>query len=115
MELEALAADTHKFESRYTDSLVGPLPSARDRYRERSPVNHAASINAPVLLFQGLEDRIVPPNQAIAMRDALIARKVPVIYEAFEGEGHGFRKAATIVRVLERELEFYRDVFGLRA
>ena len=85
------------------------------RYRERSPVNHGATIDVPVLLFQGLDDRVVPPNQAIAMRDALTARSVPVIYEAFEGEGHGFRKAETIVRVLERELEFYRDVFGLTA
>ncbi|MGA2396160.1 MAG: prolyl oligopeptidase family serine peptidase, partial [Candidatus Lustribacter sp.] len=115
MELEALAADTHKFESRYMDSLVGPLPAARERYRERSPVTHADRINVPVLLFQGLDDRIVPASQAIAMRDALTARNVPVIYEDFAGEGHGFRKAETIVRVLERELEFYRDVFGLRA
>jgi dipeptidyl aminopeptidase/acylaminoacyl peptidase len=115
MELEALAADTHKFEARYTDGLVGPLPATRDRYRERSPVNHVATIDVPVLLFQGLEDRVVPPNQATAMRDALIARNVPVVYEAFEGEGHGFRKAETIVRVLERELQFYRDVFGLTA
>ncbi|HEV8021336.1 MAG TPA: prolyl oligopeptidase family serine peptidase [Candidatus Lustribacter sp.] len=115
MELEMLAADTHKFEARYTDGLVGPLPATRERYRERSPVNHIATIDAPVLLFQGLDDRVVPPSQAAAMRDALAARGIPVIYEAFEGEGHGFRKAATIARVLERELEFYRDVFGLTA
>ncbi len=115
MELEALAADTHKFEARYTDGLVGPLPQTLERYRERSPVNHVATIDVPVLLFQGLDDRVVPPNQATAMRDALIARNVPVVYEAFEGEGHGFRKAETIVRVLERELQFYRDVFGLTA
>lgn len=115
MELEALAADTHKFEARYMDGLVGPLPAARERYRERSPVTHAGEIDVPVLIFQGLDDRIVPPNQAEAMRDALTARNVPVIYEAFAGEGHGFRRAETIVRVLERELEFYRDVFGLQA
>jgi len=115
MELEALAADTHKFEAHYTDGLVGPLPQMRARYRDRSPVNHVATINVPVLLFQGLEDRVVPPNQATGMRDALIANNVPVVYEAFDGEGHGFRKAATIVRVLERELQFYRDVFGLTA
>jgi dipeptidyl aminopeptidase/acylaminoacyl peptidase len=115
MELEALAADTHKFEARYTDGLVGPLPEARERYRDRSPVSHVATINVPVLLFQGLEDHVVPPNQAMAMRDALIARNVPVVYEAFAGEGHGFRKAETIVRVLDRELQFYRDVFGLTA
>lgn len=115
MELESLAADTHKFESRYIDGLVGPLPEARDRYRERSPVNHVDTMQVPVILFQGLDDRIVPPNQALAMRDALAARGVPVVYEAFEGEGHGFRKAETIERVYERELEFYRDVFGLSA
>ena len=115
MELESLAADTHKFEARYTDGLIGPLPETRERYRERSPINHVATIDVPVILFQGLEDRVVPPDQATAMRDALQARNVPVVYEAFEGEGHGFRKAETIVRVLERELRFYRDVFGLTA
>jgi dipeptidyl aminopeptidase/acylaminoacyl peptidase len=115
MELEALAGDTHKFEARYTDGLVGPLPAMRERYRERSPVNHAATIDIPVILFQGLDDHVVPPSQAIAMRDALAARNVPVIYEAFAGEGHGFRKAETIRRVYEAELAFYLDVFGLTA
>ena len=115
MELEALAADTHKFEARYTDGLIGPLPAARERYRERSPINHVGTIDVPVLLFQGLEDHVVPPSQATAMRDALRARNIPVVYEAFEGEGHGFRKAETIARVHERELAFYRDVFGLTA
>ena len=115
MELGALAADTHKFEARYTDGLIGPLPATRERYRDRSPVNHVTTIGVPVLLFQGLEDHVVPPDQATAMRDALLARNVPVVYEAFEGEGHGFRKAETIVRVLERELQFYHDVFGLTA
>jgi dipeptidyl aminopeptidase/acylaminoacyl peptidase len=113
MELEALAAETHKFESHYTDGLIGPLPEMRARYRERSPVNHAGTIDVPVLLFQGLDDRVVPPDQALAMRDALLARGVPVIYVPFEGEGHGFRKAETMKRVLEMELAFYRDVFGL--
>jgi dipeptidyl aminopeptidase/acylaminoacyl peptidase len=113
MELEALAADTHKFESRYTDWLVGPLPATRERYRERSPLTHAGAIAAPVILFQGLDDRVVPPGQAIAMRDALIARGIPVTYVAFEGEGHGFRKAETMQRVLADELAFYRDAFGL--
>jgi dipeptidyl aminopeptidase/acylaminoacyl peptidase len=113
MELEALAADTHKFEARYTDGLIGPLPATRERYRARSPVNHAGTIDVPVILFQGLEDRVVPPSQSIAMRDALKARGVPVIYQTFEGEGHGFRKAETMQRVLEMELAFYRDVFGL--
>ena len=115
MELEALAADTHKFEARYADGLVGPLPETRARYVERSPISHVATINVPIILFQGLEDRVVPPNQATAMRDALLARGIPVVYEAFEGEAHGFRKAETIRRVSERELAFYRDVFGLTA
>jgi dipeptidyl aminopeptidase/acylaminoacyl peptidase len=115
MELESLAADTHKFESRYTDGLVGPLPAMRERYRERSPLTHAGAIDAPVILFQGLDDRVVPPSQATAMRDALAARNVPVSYEAFAGEGHGFRKAETIERVLASELAFYRDAFGLTA
>jgi dipeptidyl aminopeptidase/acylaminoacyl peptidase len=113
MELETLAADTHKFESRYTDWLVGPLPAARERYHERSPLTHAGAIAAPVILFQGLDDRVVPPGQAVAMRDALLARGIPVTYVAFEGEGHGFRKAETMQRVLADELAFYRDAFGL--
>jgi dienelactone hydrolase len=115
MELEALAADTHKFEARYTDGLIGPLPETRQRYIDRSPVNHVATIDAPVILFQGLDDRVVPPNQATAMRDALTARGVRVVYQAFEGEGHGFRKSDTIRTVMEMELAFYRDVFGLTA
>ena len=115
MELEALAGETHKFEARYTDRLVGPLPETRERYRERSPVTHVATIDAPVMLFQGLEDRVVPPSQAIAMRDALAARGVIVEYEAFAGEGHGFRQAETIRRVYERELAFYLDAFGITA
>jgi dipeptidyl aminopeptidase/acylaminoacyl peptidase len=78
-------------------------------------VNHCATIDVPVILFAGLDDRVVPPNQATAMRDALAARGVPVVYEAFAGEGHGFRKAETNRRVIERELAFYRDVFGLTA
>jgi dipeptidyl aminopeptidase/acylaminoacyl peptidase len=115
MELEALAGDTHKFEARYLDRLVGPLPATRERYRERSPVNQVHTIDVPVILFQGLDDHVVPPSQAVAMRDALTARGVPVIYETFAGEGHGFRKAETIQRVYEAELAFYRDAFGLTA
>jgi dipeptidyl aminopeptidase/acylaminoacyl peptidase len=115
MELESLAGETHKFEARYTDRLVGPLPEARERYRERSPVTHVATIDVPVILFQGLEDRVVPPSQAIAMRDALAARGVTVEYEAFAGEGHGFRQAETIRRVHERELAFYLGAFGITA
>jgi len=112
MDLTALAAETHKFEARYTDGLVGPLPAAADRYRERSPIEHTETIHVPVLLLQGLDDHVVPPDQATSMRDALLARGVSVTYEAFAGEGHGFRQAATIRRALELELAFYRDVFG---
>ena len=113
MELETLAAETHKFEARYTDGLVGPLPATRQRYIDRSPVTHAGTIDVPVMLFQGLDDRTVPPSQAVVMRDALLARGVPVTYRAFAGEGHGFRKPETIRTVLETELAFYRDVFGI--
>ena len=113
MELETLAAETHKFEARYVDGLIGPLPEALERYRDRSPVNHVATLDVPVLLFHGLDDRAVPPSQSLRMHDALAARGVRVIYQTFAGEGHGFRKAETIRRVLEMELAFYRDVFGL--
>jgi dipeptidyl aminopeptidase/acylaminoacyl peptidase len=113
MDLTALAAETHKFEARYTDGLVGPLPAAAARYRERSPIAHTATIDVPILLLQGLDDRVVPPDQATSMRDALLARGVRVTYEAFAGEGHGFRRAETIRRVLDLELDFYRDVFDL--
>ena len=112
-DLLALVDAPHKFEARYTDGLVGPLPAAEQRYRDRSPIAHAAAIETPVLLLQGLDDRVVPPGQATAMRDALARAGVPVIYEAFAGESHGFRQAATIRRALELELDFYRDVFGL--
>jgi dipeptidyl aminopeptidase/acylaminoacyl peptidase len=113
MDLMTLAADdTHKFELRYLDSLIGPLPAAAERYRERSPIQQVATIDAPVLILQGLDDRVVPPIQATSMRDALRARGVPVVYEAFAGEGHGFRTAATIMRAYELELAFYRDVLA---
>jgi dipeptidyl aminopeptidase/acylaminoacyl peptidase len=113
MDLTALAAETHKFEARYTDGLIGPLPEAEEIYRERSPIAHTATIDVPVLLLQGLDDRVVPPDQATSMRDALLARGVRVVYEAFAGEGHGFRQAETVRRVLDLELDFYRDVMQL--
>ena len=97
-DLEALARDTHKFESRYLDRLVGPWPEARDLYRARSPIHHADRLSCPVIFFQGLDDRVVPPNQAEAMVAALRAKGLPVAYLAFPGEGHGFRKAETIGR-----------------
>jgi dipeptidyl aminopeptidase/acylaminoacyl peptidase len=110
--LEALARDTHKFESRYLDSLIGPYPERRDLYVERSPIHFTDRLNCPIIFFQGLEDKVVPPNQAEKMVEALHAKKVPVAYLTFESEQHGFRKAENIKRVLEAELYFYSKVFG---
>jgi len=111
-DLEAMAAETHKFESRYLDHMVGPYPAWAELYRERSPIHHVDRLGAPVIFLQGLEDRVVPPNQAETMVAALRARGVPVAYLAFEGEGHGFRRAETIIRAREAELYFYARVFG---
>jgi dipeptidyl aminopeptidase/acylaminoacyl peptidase len=111
-DLMALAKDTHKFESRYLDRLIGPLPDAEALYAERSPLYHAESLNCPVIFFQGLDDKVVPPNQAKAMVAALEAKDIPVAYVHFEGEGHGFRKAENIIRALEAELSFYAQIFG---
>jgi len=111
-ELESLAADTHKFESRYLDRMVGPYPEDREIYRARSPIHHVAGLSAPVIFFQGLEDRVVPPSQAEKMVEALRAKGLPVAYVAFEGEQHGFRQAANIKRALEAELYFYARIFG---
>jgi dipeptidyl aminopeptidase/acylaminoacyl peptidase len=111
-DAETLAADTHKFESRYLDRLIGPYPETRDLYRERSPIHFADRMRAPVILFQGLEDEVVPPDQAETMVAALKENGVPHAYLAFEGEQHGFRKAETVIRCLEAELSFYAQVFG---
>src|SRR5439155_1523085 len=111
-DLETMVRDTHKFESRYLDRLVGPYPEAIDVYRERSPVHHVERISTPVIMFQGMEDAVVPPNQAEDMARALRARGVPFAYLAFEGEQHGFRKAETNRRCLEAELYFYSRVLG---
>lgn len=110
-DLEALAADTHKFESRYLDGLVGPYPAARETYVERSPIHHVADFHTPLIVLQGAEDAIVPPNQSEAIVNALRERKVPVAYLLFEGEQHGFRKAENITRALDAELSFYSQVF----
>lgn len=111
-DLEALAKDTHKFESRYLDRLIGPYPERRDLYVERSPIHFTDRLSCPMILFQGLEDKVVPPNQAEKMLEAARAKKLPVAYLPFEGEQHGFRKAENIKRVLEAELYFYSKVFG---
>ncbi len=111
-DLQALARDTHKFESRYLDRLIGKWPEDRAVYEARSPLRHADGLNCPVIFFQGSEDKVVPPNQAEAMVAALRDKGIPVAYVAFEGEGHGFRQAANICRALEGELAFYGRVFG---
>ena len=112
-DLAALARDTHKFESRYLDRLVGPYPERADLYRERSPLEARDRFSCPVIFFQGDEDRIVPPNQAEAMVEALRAKGVRVDYHLFAGEQHGFRRAENIVGALEAELHFYREVLAI--
>ena len=111
-DLEALARDTHKFESRYLYQLVGSWPEDRDTYTARSPIQHTDRLSCPVIFFQGLEDKVVPPNQAEAMVAALRSKGIPVAYVPFEDEGHGFRQADNIRRALEGELSFYAQVFG---
>ena len=111
-ELEALARDTHKFESRYLDWLIGPYPQTKARYVARSPIHHVDQLSCPVIFFQGLEDKVVPPNQAQMMVDALDRKGLPVAYLAFEGEQHGFRLADTVRRTLDAELYFYGRIFG---
>ena len=111
-DIHELLAVTHKFESRYFDSMLGPLPAAADRYTDRSPITHIARCRTPLLVMQGLEDAVVPPAQAEAVVAALAAHGVPHAYLAFEGEQHGFRRAENQVRAMEAELAFYGAVFG---
>jgi dipeptidyl aminopeptidase/acylaminoacyl peptidase len=111
-DAEALAEDTHKFESRYLDRLIGPYPEQAELYRERSPIHHVEQLQVPVILLQGLEDKVVPPNQAETMAAALERNGVPYAYLAFAGEQHGFRKAETNIRCLESELFFYGRIMG---
>ena len=110
-DLEALAKDTHKFESRYLDRLIGPYPERHDLYRERSPIHFTDRLSCPLILFQGLEDEVVPPHQAEAMFEAVRRKGLPVAYVPFEGEQHGFRKAENIKRALDGELYFYSRIF----
>ena len=111
-ELEALMRDTHKFESRYLDTLIGAFPQHQERYKERSAINHIDGISAPMIVMQGLDDEIVPPNQAELLVNALREKGLPVAYLTFAGERHGFRKADSIRRALDAELYFYSQVFG---
>lgn len=111
-DLEALARDTHKFESRYLDRLVGAYPEMKELYVQRSPINFAENLACPVIFLQGLEDKVVPPNQAETMIDILRNKGLPVAYVPFPEEQHGFRNAENIKRALEAELYFYSRVFG---
>ncbi|HEX8089441.1 MAG TPA: prolyl oligopeptidase family serine peptidase [Blastocatellia bacterium] len=114
-DLEVLEKDCHKFESRYNNSLIGPYPQRQDLYRMRSPIHFTDNLSCPIILFQGLEDKVVPPNQAEMMFDAARAKGLPVAYIPFEGEQHGFRRAENIKRSLDAELYFYSKVFGFDA
>jgi dipeptidyl aminopeptidase/acylaminoacyl peptidase len=111
-DVEALANETHKFESRYLERLIGPYPERVDLYRERSPIHYAERLSCPVIFFQGLEDEVVPKEQAETMFAALREKGLPVAYIPFEGEQHGFRRAENIRRALDGELYFYSRVFG---
>ena len=111
-DLEVLARDTHKFESRYMDRLVGPYPAMQATYRARSPIHAVDKLNCALILLQGLDDKVVPPNQSEMMAAAVRKKGLPVAYVTFVGEQHGFRKAENIVRALESELYFYGKVFG---
>ncbi len=111
-DLTTLVRDTHKFESRYCDGLVGPYPQAAELYEQRSPIHHVDRLSSPMILLQGTEDHVVPPSQAKAMAAALEAKGLPVTLVLYEGEGHGFRKAENIIDALESELAFYAGVFG---
>ena len=111
-DLEVFHNDTHKFESMYDQTLIGRWPEDRHIYRERSAIHFVDRITAPIILFQGLEDKVVPPNQAKLIVDAMRKKDLPVAYIAFEGEQHGFRIAKNIKRTLEAELYFYSRIFG---
>ncbi len=113
-DLEALATDTHKFESRYLDGLIGPYPEKKDIYQQRSPINFSERLSCSVIFFQGLEDKIVPPNQAEKMVDVLKQKGLPVAYVAFAGEQHGFRRSENIKRALDGEFYFYSRVFEFK-
>jgi dipeptidyl aminopeptidase/acylaminoacyl peptidase len=111
-DLETFDTQTHKFEAKYTGTLVGPYPEAKQLYHDRSPLNFTERISRPLLILQGAEDRIVPPAQAEQIVDALWEKRLPHAYLLFPGEDHGFRAAENIIRSFEAELSFYGQVFG---
>jgi dipeptidyl aminopeptidase/acylaminoacyl peptidase len=112
-DLKGLDQDSHKFESHYNEYLIAPQPQAEALYQARSPINHTDKLSRPMIFFQGLDDKVVPPQQSEMMVEALKKRGIPVEYVPLEGEGHGFRKAENIIRTLEAELDFYQNIFGL--
>jgi dipeptidyl aminopeptidase/acylaminoacyl peptidase len=112
-DLTILAEETHKFESRYLDQVIGPYPELDHVYQERSPINHLDNFKAPLIILQGLEDKVVPSNQAELIFEALKTKGVPTAYVSFEGEGHGFRKAENIVHAIQAELYFYSKVLNM--
>jgi dipeptidyl aminopeptidase/acylaminoacyl peptidase len=111
-DLRGLAAQTHDFESRYLDGLIGPLPESRELYDARAPLSHVDDLSCPVLLLQGLDDPVVPPEQAELFRDAMVRKGIPHAYRPYEGESHGFRRSETVIDSLESELSFYGQVMG---
>ena len=111
-ELTMLATDTHDFESRYLDSMIGPYPQRKDLYLDRSPLTHAEKLNTPLIIFQGTEDKVVPPSQSEAFRDVCIRKGITYKYFAFEGEGHGFVKSESIITSLEESLLFFGNAGG---
>ena len=111
-DLETLAKDSHKFEARYLDSLVGPYPADRSRYFDRSPINHLDQLSAPILLLQGTEDAVVPPSQTEMLADSARHKQLPVALIMFEGEGHGFRRGETIKAAIEAQIYFLGRIFG---
>jgi dipeptidyl aminopeptidase/acylaminoacyl peptidase len=113
-DLAALAGDTHKFESRYLDGLVGKYPEDEAVYKERSPIESVDRLSCPILLLQGDEDKIVPPNQAELMHEALLKKGIPTCLKIYQGEQHGFRKAENIEDALDSELAFFGRVFGIQ-
>lgn len=112
-DLESLASDSHKFEARYLDSVVGPYPEMKKVYIERSPIHATEKLSCPILLLQGEDDKVVPPNQAEMMVSALRDKQIPYAYQLYAGEGHGFRKASTIISALNAELSFYRQILRI--
>ncbi|MGD8603527.1 MAG: prolyl oligopeptidase family serine peptidase [Anaerolineales bacterium] len=111
-DIEMLAKETHKFEAHYLDSLVGPYPEQKRLYIERSPIHFTDRLSCPIIIFQGLDDKVVPPSQAEVMVTALEEKGLPYAYVTFEGESHGFSRFETIVRAMEAELYFYSQILG---